>query len=49
MAKIRESSEPVDFYDLTYSFKDLRIPSISFSEFKGPLHTFKSIHNGNIT
>ena len=49
LAKIQESYEPVDFNDVTYNFKDLRISSISFSKFKGPLHTFKSIHNGNIT
>ena len=30
-AKIRESYEPVDFYDATYNFKDLRIPSVSSS------------------
>ena len=49
LAKIRECYEPVDFYDITYNFKDLRIPSISFSKFKGPLNTFKSINNGGIT
>ena len=49
LAKIRESYKRVDFYDVTYNFKNLRIPSISFSKFKGPLHTFKSIHNGDIT
>ena len=48
MAKNQESYEPVDFYEVTYNFKDSRIPSISFSKFKGPLHTFKSIHNGDI-
>ena len=48
MAKIRQSCEPVDFNDLIYSFKDSRIPSVSFIKFKGPLHTFKSIHNGDI-
>ena len=31
LAKIRESYDPVDFYDVTYNFKDLRIPSVSFS------------------
>ena len=49
LAKIRESFEPVDFYDVTYDFKDLRIPSVSFSKFKGPLHTFKSIYNGDMS
>ena len=49
LAKIRESYEPIDFYDVTYNFTDLRIPSISFSNFKGPLHTFKSIYKGDTT
>ena len=48
MAKNQESYEPVDFYEVIYNFKDSRIPSISFSNVKGPLHTFKSIHNGDI-
>ena len=48
-AKIRESFEPVDFYDVTYDFKDLRIPSVSFSKFKCPLHNFKSMCKGDIT
>ena len=34
LTKIRESYEPDDFYDVTYDFKDLRIPSVSFSKFK---------------
>ena len=46
LAKIRESYEPVDFNYLTYDFKDLRITSVSFSKFKGPMHIFKSIHKG---
>ena len=36
------------FNDLTYSFNDLRIHSVGFIEFKGPLHIFESIHNGDI-
>ena len=48
VAKIRESFEPVNFYDLTYNFKDSKIPSVSFIEFKGPNNIFKNIHNGNI-
>ena len=48
-AKISESYEPVDFYNVTYNFEDLRIPSVSFSKFKGPLHIFKSIYKGDIT
>ena len=46
LAKIRESYEPVDFNYLTYNFKDLRILSVSFSKFKGPMHIFKSIQKG---
>ena len=44
LAKIRESYEPVNVNHLTYNFKDLRIPSVSFSKFKGSMHIFKSIH-----
>ena len=48
MAKIRQSYEPVDFNDLKYNFKNSSIPSVSFIKFKGPLHNFKNIHNGDI-
>ena len=47
LVKIRESYKPIDFNDLTYNFKDSRIDSIDFIKFKGPLHIFKSIHNGD--
>ena len=47
LAKIRESYKPIDFNDLTYNFKDLEIPPVGFIKFKGPLHIFKSIHNGD--
>ena len=30
LARMRESFEPFDFYDVTYNFKDLRFPSIIF-------------------
>ena len=49
LAKIRESYEPANFNYLTYNFKDLRILSLSFSKFKGPMHIFTSIHKGCIT
>ena len=48
-AKIRESYELVDFHDVAYNFKDLSIPSVSFSKFKGPMHLFKRIYNGDIS
>ena len=47
LAKIREYYKPIDFNDLTYNFKDLRIPPVGFIKFKGPLHFFKSIRNGD--
>ena len=43
-AKFRKSYEPVDFNNLTYNFKNSRIPSVNFIKFKGPLHIFKNIH-----
>ena len=48
LAKIRESYKPIDFNDLTYNFKDLRIPSVGFIKFKDSFHIFKSIHSGYI-
>ena len=47
LAKIRESYKPIDFNDLTYNFKDLKIPPVGFIKFKSPLHIFKSMHNGD--
>ena len=41
LAKIREPYKPIDFNDLIYNFKDLRIPSVGFIKFKGPLHILK--------
>ena len=49
LAKIRESYKHIDFNDFNYNFKDLRIPSVGFIKSKGPLHIFKSIHDGDIT
>ena len=48
LAKIRESYKPIDFNDVTYNFKDLRIPPVGFIKSEGPLHIFKNIHNGDI-
>ena len=48
LAKTRESFEPVNFYDLSYNFKDSKIPSVSFIECNGPNNIFKTIHNVNI-
>ena len=49
LAIIRRSFEPLNFYDLTYEFKDSTIPSVKFVEFKGPNSVFKDIYDGNIT
>ena len=48
LAEIRKSFEPVSFYDLIYNFKDSKIPSVNFINFKGPNNIFKDIHNCNI-
>ena len=48
LAKIREFYKPINFNDLTYNFKDLKILPVGFIKFKDPLHIFKSIHNGDI-
>ena len=48
LAKIREFYKPIDFNDLTYNFKDLRIPPVGFIKFKVPLQILKNIHNGYI-
>ena len=48
LAKIRESHKLIDFNDLTYNFKDSKIPSVGFIKFKGLLHIFKNIYNGYI-
>ena len=39
----------IHFDNLKYTFKDLNNNPIDFIGFKGPLHIFKSIYNGNIT
>ena len=48
LAKIRESYKSIDFNELTYNFKVLRISPVGFVKFKGPWHIFKSIYNGDI-
>ena len=49
LAKIQESYKTIDFNDLSYNFKDLKIPPVGFIKFNGLLHIFKSIHNGDTT
>ena len=47
LAAIRKSFGPIDFHDLIYNFKGSNLAPISFIEFKGPNHIFKSINNGD--
>ena len=44
-----KNSPKIDFNNLKYTFKDPNNNPIDFIGFKGPLHIFKSIYNGNIT
>ena len=48
MAKLQNFFEPINFHDLAYNFKGPNLGPISFIEFKGPNHIFKSIKNGDI-
>ena len=47
MAETRNSFE-IDFNNIKYTFKDRNNAPIDFIGFKGPLHIFKSINNGDI-
>ena len=48
LAEIRDSSRTTDFNNLTFNFTGDSAPA-SFIGFKGLLHIFKSIYNGDIT
>ena len=49
LAEIRKSTKPINpDEDLAYIFKGNTAP-IRFNDFKGPLHTFKGIYNGDRT
>ena len=48
LAKIRESNEPIDYNDLIYYYNGNSAPK-NFIEYKGPMHIFKRIHNGDIS
>ena len=47
LAEIRNSTKTIDFNNLTYNSTGDSAP-ISFNGFKGPLHIFKSISNGDL-
>ena len=42
-------SKQIDFNNLTYYFKDQNIAPINFISFRGPLHYYENIKNGNIS
>ena len=48
LAKIRESSEPIDFNNLIYYYKGNSAP-INFINHEGPMRIFKRINNGDIS
>ena len=48
LAEIRNSSK-IGFNNLKHTFKDRNNATIDFIGFKGPLHVFKGIHDGDIT
>ena len=48
VAEIRNSHE-IDFSNVKHTFKGQNDAPIDFIGFKGPLHIFKSIHDGDIT
>ena len=48
MVEIKNSTK-IGFNNLKYNFKDKNNVPIDFIGFKGPLHIFKSIHNGDMT
>ena len=48
-AKIRGSSDPIDFNDLKYCFKSPNISPVKFIDFEAPLYIFKDIYDGDVT
>ena len=48
MAEIKDLSKQIDLNNLTYYFKDKSISPINFIGFRGPLHLYRDIFDGNI-
>ena len=48
MKKIQKTSKEIDFNNLIHYFKGPNITTRNFIRFRGPLHIFKGIKNGNI-
>ena len=49
MDKILKMRREIDFNILIYNFKTPGISSICFIKFKGQMHTYNRLKNGNIT
>ena len=49
MNKIYNMSEEIDFNNLTYHFKCPDLPSINRVGYRGPLHIYENIRNGNVS
>ena len=47
LAEIKDCNKTIDFNNLTYDFTGDSTP-VNFIGFKGPLHIFKSIYNGDM-
>ena len=47
--RYRKISKGIDFNNLTYHFQSSNIAPINFTKFRGPLHIFEEIKNGNIS
>ena len=48
MGEVRNQIKKIDFNNLTYFYKG-NTALINFISFKGPLHIFKNIYDGNTT
>ena len=47
IGEICNASKQIDFNNLTYKFKDENLDPIHFIDFKGPLHIYNNMKNGN--
>ena len=47
MSEIQDIAKQIDFNNLTYYFTDLNLAPINFIKFKGPMHIYNDIKNGN--
>ena len=47
MSEMRNIGEQIDFNNLPYCFKGKNISPINFIGFRGPMHIYDNIKNGN--